>query len=145
MSNGATNGVSRPLLSTAGQQLIVAVVILALAAAILYIVGFVSVPKENTTLLNVAEGLVLGWVGAIIAFYFPSSVGARSKDEAIATMSAALTSPPPGSSSSTITTHTVGPTSPASVVPPPPAGTVADPLVVQATVTPDPNAQGAPT
>lgn len=84
-----------PLISTTSQQFVMALMILALATMVILIIGFVHVPKENQTLFTALVGGIAGWVGATIAFYFPSSVGSRSKDEAIATMAAQIASSPP--------------------------------------------------
>lgn len=102
-----------PLISTTTQQFAMAIVILLLAAGVLLILAFVKVPSDNQTLFTALVGGIAGWVGATISFYFPSSVGARSKDEAIATLSAAVATPP----GSTTTTHTTTSTEPLATAP----------------------------
>ena len=102
MSADPTGG--KPMITTTTQQFLMAVAILGLAVLVVMIIGFVHVPKENQTLFTALVGAIGGWVGATISFYFPSSVGARAKDEAIATMAAQISSTPP--TVTTVTTET---------------------------------------
>ncbi len=97
--------IKKPLVSTSGRQFVVALFILSTTIGVLLMLGFVTVPKENQTVLNVVVGNIMGFTGATIAFYFPSSVGARSKDEAITKLADQLTAPPaPGTTTTTTTT-----------------------------------------
>lgn len=92
MANGANGSMTRtPMVSTSGQQFVIALTILAITVGVLVVLSFVPVPKENQTVLNVVVGNIMGFVAATMAFYFPSSVGGRAKDEAINKLTDQLT------------------------------------------------------
>ena len=39
------------------------------------------VPESNRDLLNILSGVLFGWGGAVVTFYFGSSKSSRDKDE----------------------------------------------------------------
>jgi uncharacterized protein YhhL (DUF1145 family) len=61
---------------------IIAVSVVWLAFAFLFMLLFVPIPKENETVLNVATGLVLAALGGVIAYYFGSSKDKSDVDKA---------------------------------------------------------------
>lgn len=73
----------RPLLTVSGQQFWLALVIIIGDFIIIGMLFFVNIPTDNERIIDIALGVILGAGGTVAAFYFPSSVGARSKDEAI--------------------------------------------------------------
>jgi hypothetical protein len=103
MTDDPTGG--KPAITTSSQQFIIVLVVLFITMATLTMLAVIDPPKENQTVLNVVVGNIMGWVSASIAFYFPSSVGARAKDETIATMSAALAAPAAGTTTTTVHTE----------------------------------------
>jgi hypothetical protein len=64
-------------------RFILGVVIITLGAGFLGVLVFVPIPEGNQRIIDVAAGLVLGWGGAVVQFYFGSSSGSTAKDEAI--------------------------------------------------------------
>ena len=60
---------------------IIAYLIIGLFAAIVLALLFVEVPKSNERILDVLIGALAGYVGAIVTFYWGSSLGSKMKDE----------------------------------------------------------------
>lgn len=84
-----------PTVTVSSQQFVLAVLVLSLMASVVGILAFVEIPKENQTVFNVVVGAIGGFVAGALAFYFPSSVGARAKDEAISKLTDQLPAKPP--------------------------------------------------
>jgi hypothetical protein len=57
--------------------------VLFLGACFLGVLVFVEAPAGNERLLDFAAGVVLGWGGSVVGFYFGSSTGSSEKDSAI--------------------------------------------------------------
>jgi len=97
--------------------------------------------EVNTFLSSVITGILASTNTLLVmatSYWVGSTTGAKATGDAIAASNLAATT--------AVATLAGAPPKPAPVVPPsPPGGTVANPLVVEATVKPDPNAQGAPT
>jgi hypothetical protein len=55
---------------------------------------------------NLVVGAILGYVAAVVQYYFGSSEGSRKKDETISTATAALATSTPGAGQTTTTTTT---------------------------------------
>lgn len=84
------------MFTTSVQQFIIGASIVLLWIGVLIILALVDIPAGNKDAFNLFLGGILGAGTTVLAFYFPSSVGARSKDEAIvglATLAAANTPP----------------------------------------------------
>jgi hypothetical protein len=60
-----------------------AAMIILMGAGFLVALLFFKVPEGNERILDIAAGLVLGWGGAVVSFYYGSSSGSTAKDEAI--------------------------------------------------------------
>lgn len=93
-----------PVLSTSSQQFIIGGGIVTLWVGVMLILAFVPIPTPNRDAFNLFLGGILGAGTTVLAFYFPSSVGARSKDEAIAGLTALATANAPPSTTTTTTT-----------------------------------------
>lgn len=86
------------MVSVSGQQFLIGLYIVALWGAAFLILAFVNIPEKNIATFNLFLGGVLGAGTTVLAFFFPSSIGARSKDEAITKLTdavAAQTTPAP--------------------------------------------------
>jgi hypothetical protein len=59
------------------------VVIILVGAGFVGSLLFFKVPEGNERILDLAAGIMLGWGGAVVSFYFGSSSGSTAKDEAI--------------------------------------------------------------
>jgi hypothetical protein len=57
--------------------------VLLLGATFLGLLVFVEVPAGNERLMDFAAGIILGWGGAVIGFYFGTSEGSAAKNDAI--------------------------------------------------------------
>jgi hypothetical protein len=44
---------------------------------------FAEIPEANERILGVVAGILLGWGGAVVQFYYGSSEGSKDKDETI--------------------------------------------------------------
>lgn len=82
-----------PSITTSTQQFVLALLVLAMAGGMLTLLFFVQIPKDNQQLLTLSLGIVLGIAGTIASFYWPSSVGARSKDETISKLADQVAGP----------------------------------------------------
>lgn len=68
---------------------------------------FLSIPKDNDTAFNILLGNVMGWIGALVAFSFPSNIGTAKKDDTIKSQAkAAETLAATAAAPATITTTT---------------------------------------
>lgn len=54
-----------------------------IGAILVVMLFFVPIPEENKSLVDVSLGLVLGWGGAVMQFYFGSSKGSADKTAAM--------------------------------------------------------------
>lgn len=93
-----------PVISTSTQQFIIALCIVGIAGTMLWVLAHSAIPEKNIQMLNLALGSVLTIMGGVFAFFFPSSVGARSKDEAISNLASQIASSPATTVTSTTTT-----------------------------------------
>ena len=57
--------------------------IVVMGAAYVGMLLFFKVPEGNERILDMAGGILIGWGGAVVSFYFGSSSGSADKDEAI--------------------------------------------------------------
>jgi len=64
-------------------RFILGCVIVVLGACFVGSLLFFKVPEGNERILDLAAGLMLGWGGAVVQFYFGSSSGSSEKDMAI--------------------------------------------------------------
>ncbi len=101
----------KPVFSVSGQQFILGGAVLTLWVGVLVTLATVAVPTENRDAFNLFLGAIIGAGTTVLGFYFPSSVGARSKDEAITKLTDVVASAAP-SSTTTTTTTTKGDTTP---------------------------------
>ena len=65
---------------------ILGAIIIILAFFLSYLLIFYEVPAANRAILEVAFGLVLGWGGAIVGYFFGTSKSSAAKDQTIKTM-----------------------------------------------------------
>ncbi len=104
---------ARPLFSVSGQQFIIGLGVITLWAIVLGALLFRAVPDQNRDAFNLFLGAVIGAGTTVLGFYFPSSIGARSKDEAITKLTDAVAaSTPPSTTTTTTTTGTPAGTKP---------------------------------
>jgi len=54
---------------------------------------FVDIPEKNATAFNILLGNIMGWIGALVAFGFPSSIGNAKKDDTIKRLADAASAP----------------------------------------------------
>lgn len=90
-----------PTITTSTQQFIIGLLVVVLVGFLIGAMFFVTVPKDNARLLDISLGVVLGAMGTVLAFYFPSSVGSRAKDEAISSLATQIAGSPPTTSTTT--------------------------------------------
>lgn len=69
---------------------ILAAVLISLVCAVVLLLFFVPAPDQNRDAINLVLGALLGWIAAIVTFYFGSSKSSQSKDDTIATATQAL-------------------------------------------------------
>lgn len=67
----------------ATQRFILGSAIVAVGAAFVCSLLFIAVPEANQRILDLAAGIVLGWGGAVVGFYFGTSEGSVAKSEQI--------------------------------------------------------------
>lgn len=91
--------------SVSAQQFTLGFGVVALWLMVLVILAFVPMPDKNRDAFNLFLGGVLGAGTTVLSFYFPSSVGARSKDEAIVKLTDAVTASNPSTTVTTTTTQ----------------------------------------
>lgn len=89
-----------PLITVSGQQFVIGASVVLLWVGVMLILAFVPIPTANRDAFNLFLGGILGAGTTVLAFYFPSSVGARSKDEAIARVTDALARTVPAATAS---------------------------------------------
>lgn len=94
----------KPMLTVSGQQFTIAVGVMTAWALVLAALVFLPIPDANRDAFNLFLGAVIGAGTTVLAFYFPSSVGARSKDEAIVKLTDAVQAAQPPSTTTTTTT-----------------------------------------
>lgn len=70
-------------MSRSTQRFIIALGTLTLGAVFAGALIFFKIPSENESVLNFALGLVLGWGGAVIGFYFGTSESSVHKNDMI--------------------------------------------------------------
>ena len=92
-----------PAISTSTQQFILAILVVLMAGGMLTLLFFINIPKDNEQLLTLALGIVLGVLGTIASFYWPSSVGSKAKDDAINALASQVASAPPTTTTTTTT------------------------------------------
>lgn len=64
-------------------MVVVGAVVMALSVGLVMALFTVPVPTDNRDMVNFSAGVVLGWGGAVVSFYFGSSKSSRDKDAAI--------------------------------------------------------------
>jgi hypothetical protein len=64
-------------------MLCLGVAAVSIGAILVVMLFFIPIPQENKSLVDVSLGLVLGWGGAVIQFYFGSSKGSADKTVAM--------------------------------------------------------------
>jgi hypothetical protein len=64
-------------------RFILGCVIVTLGALFVGSLLFVRVPEGNERILDLAAGILLGWGGAVVNFFYGSSSGSSEKDSAI--------------------------------------------------------------
>ena len=94
---------AKPVFTISGQQFILGLGVISLWAIVLGVLAFLPVPPANKDAFNLFLGGILGAGTTVLSFYFPSSVGARSKDEAITKLTDAVVSASPNSTTTTTT------------------------------------------
>lgn len=57
--------------------------IVLIGAAFVLSLLFITVPEGNARIMDLAAGLLLGWGGAVVGFYFGTSEGSVAKSEQI--------------------------------------------------------------
>lgn len=67
----------------ATQRFVLGSAIVSVGAAFVCALLFISVPESNQRILDLAAGIVLGWGGAVVGFYFGTSEGSVAKSEQI--------------------------------------------------------------
>jgi len=64
-------------------QYILGAVVVALCFFLAYLLIFSPVPETNRSIIDVAFGIVLGWGGAVMGYFFGTSKSSASKDSTI--------------------------------------------------------------
>lgn len=82
-------------LKTSSQQFYIAAAVFLLVVFVLATLAFANIPEKNQSAMFGAVGYILGFGSAVMAFYFPSSVGSRAKDDTIASLAGQLKAPQP--------------------------------------------------
>lgn len=70
-------------MTRAQQRYRLALILIAAGIVLLGALFVVPIPKPNERLVDIAIGLVLGWGGAAVQFYFGTSDGSVAKSEQI--------------------------------------------------------------
>ncbi len=83
------------MLTTSGQQFMIAVIALIGDFILVGMLFFINIPADNERILDVVIGVMIGIATTVAAFYFPSSVGARAKDEALNKLADLVSTPAP--------------------------------------------------
>ena len=84
----------QPTLTTSSQQFYIAAAVFFLVVFVLATLSFANIPEKNQSAMFGAVGYILGFGSAVMAFYFPSSVGSRAKDDTIASLAGQLKAAP---------------------------------------------------
>lgn len=63
------------------QRFVLALLVILIGAGIAAALVFVTIPDANESILNIGLGIILGWGGAGVQFYFGSSDGSEHKSE----------------------------------------------------------------
>ena len=58
--------------------------VVALCFFLAYLLIFTAVPESNQGIVNVAFGLVLGWGGAVVGYFFGTSKSSNDKTKILA-------------------------------------------------------------
>lgn len=74
-------------------QLALAGALLLLLYMLLFSVVNARIPERNDAAFNILLGNVMGWIGALVAFSFPSNIGNAKKDDTIRNLSASASAP----------------------------------------------------
>lgn len=59
----------------------IATFVLALFTLVVVALLFIEIPKQNQRVLDILLGALVGFAGAIVTFYFGSSLGSKMKDK----------------------------------------------------------------
>lgn len=70
-------------MSRSTQRFVLGSAIVFVGAAFVCALLFIAVPESNQRILDLAAGIVLGWGGSVVGFYFGTSEGSVAKSEQI--------------------------------------------------------------
>lgn len=73
-------------MSRSTQRFILATAVVLIGTAIVLGLFFVTVPEANQRIMDLASGIVLGWGGMAMSFYFGTSESSAHKSELMAGM-----------------------------------------------------------
>lgn len=68
-------------MTPASQRFLLAVLVILIGAGIALALIFINIPDRNESILNIGLGLILGWGGMALGWYFGSSEGSDRKTE----------------------------------------------------------------
>ena len=75
------------MMTRANQRFILASFVLLAGVAFVTLLVFWTVPKANVRILDLCAGIMLGWGGMAMQFYFGTSAGSVAKSEQIERLS----------------------------------------------------------
>lgn len=62
-------------------MVVVGAVVMAMAVGLMMGLFLYPIPIDNRDMVTMSAGVILGWGGAVVSFYFGSSKSSRDKDE----------------------------------------------------------------